>query len=328
MNRVNSLKEIYKTIDTGTAEGKLKSLPPFPKIVEFEITNHCNFNCIMCPTGIGTAKRTRGYMTDEVFDKVIDEISKYNIALKFVGQGETLLHPNAIIYIRRAKEKGIITHLTTNGSLLTHEMMDEFVNMGLDSIKFSFQGVDADGYLLLRQKDNFSQLMDVIKQLHDIRGDKEKPYITIGTSVVNEEKQEIEKFINFGNLIADKVEIGITNLETSDLSLIKNTIYRSKLEEIQKRQTGNKKRYICCPQVFDTITVRWNGDISACCGDVDGLMTLGNIQNKSIKECWDSDKENMYRQILAKGRYEDIEACKDCYDVYGWTYGESNYGKN
>lgn len=323
--RENELKKIYKTIDNGTAAEKIARLPEFPKIIEFEITNHCNFNCLMCPTGIGTAKRDRGYMSDEMFNKLLDEVAKYKVAIKFVGQGESLLHPKALYYMAEAKKRGIITHLTTNGSLLTEEMMDELINsQALDSIKFSFQGIDAKGYEVLRQKNGFNELMKKIELLYKKRGDKDKPFITIGTSITSESKDSIEKFISNAEKISDRVEVGKTNLERSQLSSVKNPIIRDELEKLRKDQkSSEKKRYVCCPQVFDTIAVRWNGDITACCADIDGTMTLGNIERDSILDCWNGAKENAYRKILAEGRYCDIEACKECYDVYGWTYGEN-----
>ena len=322
--RENELKKIYRTIDSGTAREKMANLPIFPKIIEFEITNHCNFSCIMCPTGIGTAKRDRGYMTEEVFGRVISELSGHNVALKFVGQGEPLLHPNAIGFIGKAHKNGIITHLTTNGSLLSEEMIRSIVDEQiLDSIKFSFQGIDAEGYYMLRQKDGFDELINIIKRFFVIRGDREKPYMTIGTSITNETKELIEAFVKMGRDICDRVEVGMTQLECSELSIVKNDSYREKLIELRKRQMDNKKRYVCCPQVFDVISIRWNGDITACCGDIQGEMTLGNIMSDSIADCWVCKKEQEFRRLLAEGRYEDISACKDCYDVYGWTYGEN-----
>jgi len=322
--RKNALKEIYSTIDTGNARDKMTNLPEFPKIVEFEITNHCNYACIMCPTGIGTAKRERGYITDEMFYKVIDEISLHKTALKFVGQGESLLHPKAIKYIIEAHKRGIITHLTTNGSLLTEDMINELVDsQSLDSIKFSFQGIDPEGYLMMRQKDGFDDLMSRIRLLYEVRGDMPKPYITIGTSITNETNDETDRFISEAGVICDKVEVGITQLESSNLLAVKNEAYREKLEMLRKQQMEQKKRYLCCPQVYDVITVRWNGDISACCADINGDMTLGNIMNNSISDCWNGGKENEYRKILAEGKYDSIVTCRDCYDIYGWTYGQN-----
>lgn len=321
MERINRLKEIYKTIDYGNAKDKMRNLPEFPKIIEFEVTNHCNFQCLMCKTGVGTSTRSRGYMTDEIYHKVIEEIKNYPVALKFVGQGEPVLHPKLIEYIRIAKENNIIVHLTTNGSLLDKAMMLEIIDAQLDSIKFSFQGVDAEGYSQLRQKDNFEDLLSKIEMLYQLRGDAKYPYITIGTSVINESEEKVQKFRSRCEKICDKVEIGITTLEFIDLDKIKNEKAKREIEEIQNYQNQIKKRYVCCPQIFDTIAVRWNGDITACCADLDGVMTLGNISSKSIRECWNSPMENKYREILSKCEYEKLELCKDCYDVYGWTYG-------
>lgn len=323
MERVNRLKEIYKTIDSGTAEYKMQNLPKFPKIIEFEVTNHCNFQCLMCKTGVGTSARERGYMSDEVFDRVIEEIKDYPIALKFVGLGEPLLHPRCIDYIKKAKANGIIVHLTTNASLLDESMMRELVEAKLDSIKFSFQGVDREGYLVLRQKDNYEELLKKIESLYTIRGDKEFPYITIGTSVTDEEKEKVEDFRIRCSKISDKVEIGITTLEFIDLDKIKSEDTRNNLRKLQENQNRIKQRYVCCPQIFDTIAVRWNGDVTACCADSDGIMTLGNVLQNSILECWNSPLENKYREILSNCEYDKLELCRDCYDVYGWTYGDN-----
>lgn len=323
MQRVNRLKEIYKTIDNGTAEEKMKNLPKFPKIIEFEITNHCNFQCLMCKTGVGTSLRERGYMSDEVFDRIIDEIKHYPIALKFVGLGEPLLHPKCIEYIKKAKENNIIVHLTTNASLLDEKKMQGLIDAELDSIKFSFQGVDREGYMILRQKDNYEELMKKIEQLHTLRGEREFPYITIGTSVTDEKKEQVEAFRSECSKISDKVEIGITTLEFIDLEKIQSEAVRDNLRKIQENQDQAKQRYVCCPQIFDTIAVRWNGDVTACCADSDGVMTLGNVLKESILDCWNSAKENKYREILARCEYDKLELCRDCYDVYGWTYGDN-----
>lgn len=321
MERINRLKEIYKTIDGGEAQEKIKNLPRFPKIIEFEVTNHCNFQCLMCKTGMATSTRERGYMTDEIFHAVINEIKDYPIALKFVGQGEPDLHPKLMEYIRIAKENDIVVHLTTNGSLLDESKMMELIDAELDSIKFSFQGVDAEGYKQLRQKDNYEELLHKIELLYKLRGDKEFPYITIGTSVTSESEEKVMAFRNRCEHICDKVEVGITTLESIDLDKIQSEDARNEIRKIQEHQNRIKRRYVCCPQIFDTIAVRWNGDITACCADSDGVMTLGNIKLKSILECWNSPLENKYREILSKCEYDKLELCKDCYDVYGWTYG-------
>ncbi|MEG0179371.1 MAG: radical SAM protein, partial [Oscillospiraceae bacterium] len=183
MKRIHPLKRFYKTVDSPDIAYKLQNIPSFPYILEFEVTNNCNFHCLMCKTGMSTAKRERGYMSCDTYKKIIDEIKGKQIALKFVGQGEPLLHPNFPEFVKEAEENGIVCHLTTNASLLDEDMMDKLFSAGLESIKFSFQGVTREGYLEMRQKDNFEQLMNTISKLYNKRGNKERPYITIHTTV-------------------------------------------------------------------------------------------------------------------------------------------------
>lgn len=322
MKREHPLDYFYKTIDHCTIEEKVSHLPDFPRIIEFEITNHCNFHCLMCKTGVGTALRERGFMSSQVFDRVIEQIKDKGSALKFVGQGEPLLHKNFMDFIRKAKENHIICHLTTNGSILDEAYMEELVDSGLDSIKFSFQGVDASGYKSLRQRNDFDSLLLKIKKLYNIRGEKAAPFITICTSVTSESQEQIHAFKKQTEKFCDKVEVGITTLDFIDIEHVKDSKEREQLRILQKEQMRKKQRYECCHQVFDVITVRWNGDITACCADNDGIMTLGNIEQMSIEECWNSKKENSYRKILANRDYEALPLCRDCYDVMGYTIKE------
>lgn len=320
MQREHPLKQFYNIIDHGSGEDKMGLIPEFPRIIELEITNHCNFQCIMCKTGTGTAKRKRGYMAAETYEKLIREAAGRKIAFKFVGQGEPTLHPRFLEYIKKAKQNGVICHLTTNGSMFDKSFIGQLIDTQIDSVKFSFQGVDREGYMELRGKDDFDHLLEKIGWLYELRGEKEFPYITVATSVTNESKEEIEEFRQKCSRICDNLEIGITTLEFIDLSKIKKKQTHELLAKMKEDQTRKKRRYKCCHQVFDVITLHWNGSINACCADNDDVMVLGNLAENSIQECWNGKKEQAYREILAVNDYEKLPLCKDCYDVYGWTY--------
>lgn len=323
VERMHPLKPFYDVIDTGEPREKMEKMPSFPRIIELEITNHCNFQCIMCKTGNGQAKRERGYMSEEVYDKLINELSGKNTAIKFVGQGESTLHPSFLEWVKKAKEKGIVCHLTTNGSMFHEQYMNAVIESGIDSVKFSFQGVTSEGYKMLRIKDDFDVLLEKIKKLYELRGEKINPFITIGTSVLMETQEEIENFKKQCIPFCDKLEVGVTTLEFVNLDFIADLENRKKMQEIQQSQKKALRRYKCCHQVFDVITLHWNGNICACCADNDEVMVLGNIHNMTINECWNCEKENYYRKLLLDRRYEALPLCKDCFDVYGWTYNEN-----
>lgn len=323
MKRIHPLRAVYKVIDNTSAEDKTTNLREFPKIIELEITNVCNFKCMMCKTGNGSAVRSKGMMTDDIYNKMIDEIKDKNVVLKFVGHGESLLHPDFLKYAKIAKDNGILCHMTTNGSFLTEEIMQSLIDMKFDSVKFSFQGIDREGYLFMRQTDFFEELMETIGKFYELRGDSGVPYISVSTSVTDESEEQIREFRDRCEKICDELEVGKTTLEWMDMESIKDIDKRKKLEQLQERDTTYKVRYRCCTQVWDVLKLCWNGDVSSCCGDWDGLMILGNIQDSSLKELWTCEKQNGYRKILAAGNYEALPLCKDCYDYMGYTGNEN-----
>jgi radical SAM protein with 4Fe4S-binding SPASM domain len=325
MKREHPLKKFYEVIDRGDINYKINNIPDFPSIIEFEVTNHCNFHCLMCKTGVGTSIRKRGFMDSETYNVIISELEDKECAIKFVGQGEPLLNPNFIDFAKMAKEKNLVCHLTTNASLMNEEIMQQLIDIKFDSIKFSFQGINKEGFKLLRQKDYFDELMDKIELLYRKRDNNEYPFITICTSVTNESEEDIIKFIDKVQSICDKVEVGKTTLEYIELDKICDEKTREEIKKLQEMQSLNKVRYKCCNQVFDVITVRWNGDVSSCCGDNDGIMTLGNVHDNKINECWNSEKQNFYRNILKDNRYEELELCKHCYDFMGYMQEDNKH---
>lgn len=314
------LSEFYKTIDHGTLEEKINNIPDFPHIIELEITNQCNFHCIMCPTGLNIAERNRGVMEETVFDMLMEQTKDRNVAIKFVGQGESLINKNFISFASKAKEQKHVCHLTTNGSLLTENIMRALIEMSFDSVKFSFQGVDSTGYRIMRQREDFDELIEKIKTFKALKKGRKLPFITIGTSVTSETEDEINVFREFcdRNDICDRLEVGKTNLEDVDLSKIKDENIRQQVQEMKNQQTLNKVRLPYCNQVYDVITLRWNGDVSACCGDIDGKMVLGNIKQSTITELWMSPKEQQYRKLLSELKYDAIPQCRNCYDFMGY----------
>lgn len=326
MERVSPLKRFYDTIDKGDIAYKLSHIPEMPTILEFEVTNHCNYHCLMCKTGVGSAKRVRGFMEDAMFAKIMEQVHGEDIAIKFVGQGEPLLHPSFLAFLRQAKQIGAVCHLTTNASMLDEAMMAGLIEAKLDSIKFSFQGINRAGYLEMRCVDAFDEMLAKIEKLHQLRGDSLYPFITVHTTTTDEPEDEIEAFRQRMQPICDTVQIGSTMLEFMDCDAIPSQETRQRFLEMSARQTQKKIRYKCCNQVFDVTTVRWNGDVSACCADNDGVMTLGNLKEHTIKDLWNGQQLNHYRDILKDNRYDDLPLCKGCYDFMGYMYDPEQDG--
>jgi len=315
--RTNPFQPIYQICNAGNSKEKLKNLPSFPRSIDIELTNSCNFKCLMCPTGNLSQTRKTGFMNDEVYYEILNNIREYKTPIRFIRWGEPTMHPKLIQYISAAKKEEILCHINTNGSYLNKDNIVELIDSGLDSIKFSFQGVDAKSYSEMRNIDYYDELIAIIKLFHETRGDNKKPYIHVSTTVTYEDANTIRQFKDELIKITDLVTVGRTVLEHIDIN--ETRLGKEEMDTIKwlKEQESVVKKHPECPEVFDKLSINWDGSVSACCFDHDNKMTIGDIRVQSLKEIWNSCKINKYREALAEMQHDKFELCKSCYDYHG-----------
>ncbi|MBV4421994.1 radical SAM/SPASM domain-containing protein [Clostridium tyrobutyricum] len=315
MKRNNPFKKIYQLCDTGDSLSKKNNIPRIPRYIDIELTNYCNYNCFMCPVGTGMMKRQQGFMSDNTYNIILNQIKDYKIPIRFIRWGEPTLHKKFIEYIIEAKKLGIICHFNTNGTLLTEEDIKQLIEIELDSIKFSFQGVDEKSYSEMRNSNYYNSLLDKIKLVHKMRGNKQFPYIHVASTITYETKNQINDFKKNIQEYCDLVTIGRTVLEHIDIDKVKLSLdKKDMLKELKTKESVIKKHYNCCPEIFDKLSINWNGDVTACCRDYDNKMLVGNINESSLIDIWNSDKINSFRKILGENKYDKLELCKTCYD--------------
>jgi MoaA/NifB/PqqE/SkfB family radical SAM enzyme len=92
-----------------------------PLSVTFLTTHHCNFDCDTCDIKHFPGKdiETEGFL------KLVDEVADAGaIRISFTGGGEPLLRRDMGDLIRRAKRRGMIVSLVTNGYLIDRKLDD------------------------------------------------------------------------------------------------------------------------------------------------------------------------------------------------------------
>ena len=67
-----------------------------------------------------------------------------------------------------------------------------------------------------------------------------------------------------------------------------------------------------CPGLWKTPVIRWDGELMACCADVDGEIALGNLRDGSFADLWFGERMTEYRMIHIEGRFEEIPKCWSC----------------
>ena len=274
----------------------------FPIHMDLETTSVCNFRCVMCPQSYDREGIDFGFMSLDLFKKVIDEgVQNGLCSVKFNWRGEPFLNPDIYEMIKYAKDKGIIETMTnTNGSLLTKENCKKIIEAGLDKIIISIEGATKETYEKIRILGNYDILTRNIENLIEMKEKlgSRKPYIRVQTVRMKETATEVDAFVEKWK---DKVDYVSIN-EYSNRGESKDRtagIYMP---------VGRKP----CPQIWQRLMIAWNGDVMMCCSDWYKKNCLGNVNNTSAKEIWHGQKLESIRKLHLQSRLDLVAACKDC----------------
>ena len=269
----------------------------------------------MCPTGNRAQKRPSGFMTTDTFTRIIEECDGRVGGVRFIGWGEPTLLPDLHSFIQLATEFGLLTHVNTNASKLTDDMAEKLVDAGLSSIKFSFQGVDRESYGKMRKTDFFHGMLLAIKRMNFARGNRKYPFIAASTTVTDEPQHLIDSFREEIEQIVDHLSIGKTIFGFMDLKAARLTPKeREMIESLLEVEKDTLQHPDPCPEVFDKLTIQWDGSVRVCCNDYNGTTNLGNINTSSLEEIWTHPTIEGYRDRLSRGEYTG-PLCENC-----WAY--------
>jgi organic radical activating enzyme len=283
---------------------------PFPFWVNIEATNLCNLDCIFCSRQLATC--SRGFMSDNVLDRIVNEVAQHPpAAIRVAGWGEPLLHPNFVRHAAKIKQAGIPLKIYTNGLLLNEDMMAAFVHAGVDEIQFSMQGLTPEQYEFNRRKAEFTKFKTAVETAARVRAKMKssKPFLSILTSALKSELDQAspKQFIQDWSPLVDKVAVDLTNL-----NFVRECERVKDLLDDQAMPTEHAP----CVDVFLAIEVNYSGLIEFCGQDADQTPdhVLGDIRYMTIREAWTSRKMEKHRQAVGREiRHDELPICQNCY---------------
>ncbi|MCK4736881.1 MAG: radical SAM protein [Methanophagales archaeon] len=269
-------------------------------ILQVEVSRECNLDCRICMRK--NLESNSGFMSFNNFRGVIDSYNFREVALH--GWGEPLLNPGIFQMIRYAKNKGLRTSLTTNGTLVGKNI-SEIIDSGLDDIAFGFY----DKKILMRSIDNVRELIS----------EKEKRKLELRTffdiAIFRDNLDEIFDVIRKANEIGvdsvvlhrlfniHKVDKKVESLTGEDENELFDKV-KALEKELNLRIYFPKKHTLPCRIVRNTIFVTYAGRVTPCCflpefylGDA--KAGIGNII-----------KTKEYRNFIANMKNHEI--CKSC----------------
>lgn len=277
----------------------------FPFMVAVEVTNECMLDCIICPHS--RLKEKTGYMSLDLFHKIIDECSRHPSLgdLVFTGPGEPLLHPKLLEMSKLAKRKRIpYVRLITNAILLTRQKTPQILaDSGLDEIGLSLDAATQRTYQKIKRSSKFQIAQENIPYFLNQKKKRWKPFVSLHILKMRETAGEISDFVKKWSSLLGKGD----HIFIKDVHNFAGQVEDRRLEE----QIHRRERYPC-RQLWEFLYVSWNGDVMPCCMDVFKKLKLGNLRNSSLQQLWDSSFLQGIRRIRLQERYEEIPLCSHC----------------
>ena len=139
----------------------LGKTPP-PKAVIWECTLACNMACVHC--GSADQKGTREELsTDEISD-ILRDLAHIGVMRFLATGGEPLMRADLCGVLEKAKEYGMETGLSTNGSFISEENIERIVRAA-DSVQVSVDGIGRTHDIIRGMDGAFSGAMNALRLL-------------------------------------------------------------------------------------------------------------------------------------------------------------------
>ncbi len=278
----------------------------FPNRITVELTNDCNVSCTFCNRQ--KIAMDIGYMQDELFYKIIDEMAVH-LPIKLVPffRGEPLMHPRLIQFIRYAKQKGIgPIQLASNALLLDDKMQEELIETGIDYISFSLDTIDPQVYKCSRLLGDLNISSRNVESMGLKCKERKKkglsaPTIQVSTINIEEYVSGQKEFIKRWLPYVDVVRVYEQHDEKGQLVDPK---IRAKLNLFNERKP--------CRKVFTDMIIYWDGRLALCNYDWDDRRNIGNVNTMTLQEAWNSEEYETVRNMHRCSQF-DNGICAECH---------------
>jgi len=167
--------------------------------VRFIPTDRCNLNCAYC----FQKSRDPREMTREEFDAYLAKARELKVGMASFLGGEPLLWPHIYHAVEQCTRCGIFSDVTTNGTLLDGDAIDELCRVGLDYLNISVDvsqanEVTAKNFIL--RTDRLERLLDA-RQRHGL-------HARVNAVLYKDNTAEIKELVEFTHAHGIPISIG------------------------------------------------------------------------------------------------------------------------
>lgn len=239
--------------------------------IDIELSGACNARCSFCPRD--KMMREKKNMPPEVLEKLIREIAFIRPdgpkAIFFSGFGEPLLNENLFLFAQMITDAfpKVDLILVSNGGLLDKGICDQLLESSIHTFSCSFQSLDKrfhESRMVGVEHDNVLRWLNYLAENGRCDGIK----IATTCVVTDQDEKELQELRSYWGKRGVSFEEGQLHNRGGFLG-----------------EAGTAERWHQQCMLFNSrIFIAGNGDLLACCNDIDGSTKLGSIVEQSLQE--------------------------------------------
>ncbi len=265
------------------AEGKLTAMASgikrmwtgqivYPKVMEFELSNECNLECIMCNGSFSSSIRRNREKLPPIIspynEKFVDELEEFIPHLtdaKFLGGEPFMIDIYLAIWERILKiNPAIRMHITTNGTFLNNRIKNllEGLNAG---IILSIDSVNKETYKKIRVNGNFEKVMENLEFFLDYTRRK-RTFISMAACPITTNWRELPEMLEFClernialyfNVVFTPLDLSLRELSIGDLQNVIEYLAAYTLPQVEGNPQSPRNLSITAYRDFVSLLRGW-----------------------------------------------------------------------
>jgi radical SAM protein with 4Fe4S-binding SPASM domain len=180
--------------------------------------------------------------------------------------------------------------------LLDRELSEALIDAGMDCIRFSIDGFSQETFNKSGKGTEYEKVKEnviIFLELAKKKAPSMETYVRMVDMDIN--KHEQKEYIEFWSRYTNAQIVPLYSWPWTGQS---SCVSRP------------------CPKIRDEMFFCVDGNAVLCCWDFDERAIIGNVQNATVGEIWNGEKNRTFRDLLTKGNREEINLCSRC-DGFG-----------
>lgn len=310
-------------------------MSPYPSHIDLDLSSKCNIRCRFCHLSFFDPKEIAEFNLKNfsLLDPILEHLSSITLFSKY----EPLTCKEFIPIFKKIAQYDMESYFSTNGTLLTEEIMDNIVGR-LTYLTISITGFTNETYKQNMGVDKLDQIKTNIEYLNKKKKEKNTtfPILRISTVGLLDIIHELKLAVDFAYKYDIQEGIQVTSFkafskEMTPLMPVNDSKYFATITEevikyanekkvkfvlqsgsiIENQQDTEKLGHKDCNMPWYRLSIQPNGDVYPC---PVSYKPIGNIFESPILDIWNSKEIAKFRNGVnnVNNMNEDCINCTHC----------------